>query len=114
MAAADDGPFERGGARVVLTDAEFAPVMKAALAMLARPVTVVDIDDPEGPAGGRLGAIRYEDLLAEGDPAFAWPGPRDGATLGEVMLRGNTLMKGYLRNEQIQKFVLRERARTGP
>jgi fatty-acyl-CoA synthase len=24
--------------------------------------------------------------------------PRDGATLGEVMLRGNTVMKGYLRN----------------
>ena len=25
--------------------------------------------------------------------------PRDGATLGEVMLRGNTIMKGYLRND---------------
>ena len=24
--------------------------------------------------------------------------PRDGATLGEIMLRGNTLMKGYLKN----------------
>jgi fatty-acyl-CoA synthase len=24
--------------------------------------------------------------------------PRDGTTLGEVMLRGNTLMKGYLKN----------------
>ena len=26
------------------------------------------------------------------------PVPRDGATMGEIMLRGNTLMKGYLRN----------------
>ncbi len=26
------------------------------------------------------------------------PVPADGATLGEIMLRGNTLMKGYLRN----------------
>jgi fatty-acyl-CoA synthase len=26
--------------------------------------------------------------------------PRDGTTLGEVMLRGNTLMKGYLKNPQ--------------
>jgi fatty-acyl-CoA synthase len=24
--------------------------------------------------------------------------PRDGATMGEVMLRGNTIMKGYLKN----------------
>jgi fatty-acyl-CoA synthase len=26
------------------------------------------------------------------------PVPRDGATLGEIMLRGNTVMKGYLKN----------------
>jgi len=66
-----------GGAKVLLTDGEFAPVIKAALAGLGRGLLVVDIDDPEGPAGERLGSIGYEDLLAEGDPAFAWPGPRD-------------------------------------
>ena len=32
------------------------------------------------------------------DPATLQPVPRDGATLGEVMLRGNTVMKGYLKN----------------
>ncbi|TCZ53374.1 acyl-CoA synthetase [Roseicella aquatilis] len=32
------------------------------------------------------------------DPATMQPVPRDGATLGEIMLRGNTVMKGYLRN----------------
>src|SRR3546814_11540581 len=26
------------------------------------------------------------------------PVPRDGATMGELMLRGNTVMKGYLKN----------------
>lgn len=26
--------------------------------------------------------------------------PRDGAAIGEIMLRGNTVMKGYLKNEQ--------------
>ena len=66
-----------GGARVLLTDGEFAPVVKAALAGIDSPPLVVDIDDPEGPPGERLGAIRYEDLLAEGDPSFAWPGPDD-------------------------------------
>ncbi len=33
-----------------------------------------------------------------GDPETGAPVPRDGATLGEVMLRGNTIMKGYLDN----------------
>jgi fatty-acyl-CoA synthase len=32
------------------------------------------------------------------DPATMAPVPPDGTTLGEVMLRGNTVMKGYLRN----------------
>ena len=32
------------------------------------------------------------------NPATMAPVPADGATLGEVMLRGNTVMKGYLRN----------------
>ncbi|HYZ34978.1 MAG TPA: AMP-binding protein [Crenalkalicoccus sp.] len=32
------------------------------------------------------------------DPATLAAVPADGATLGEVMLRGNTIMKGYLRN----------------
>jgi fatty-acyl-CoA synthase len=32
------------------------------------------------------------------DPATMLPVPRDGATMGELMLRGNTVMKGYLKN----------------
>ena len=69
--------LEHGQAKVLVTDAEFAPVIKAAIAHLGRSILVVDIDDPEGPAGGRLGEVRYEELLAEGDPAFAWPGVVD-------------------------------------
>ena len=33
------------------------------------------------------------------DPNTLVPMPRDGATIGELMLTGNTLMKGYLKNE---------------
>jgi fatty-acyl-CoA synthase len=67
---------------VLLTDAEFAPVVRDALARGRRPdLVVVDLDDPEGPAyhdpGTRLGGLTYAELVAEGDPAFAWPGPRD-------------------------------------
>jgi len=32
------------------------------------------------------------------DPETMAPVPRDGQTLGEIMLRGNTVMKGYLKN----------------
>ncbi|CAG0986806.1 fatty-acyl-CoA synthase [Burkholderiales bacterium] len=66
-----------GEAKVVVTDPEFAPTMRAALAALGRDILVVDIDDAEGPGGERLGGVSYEALLAEGDPAYAWPGPLD-------------------------------------
>jgi hypothetical protein len=36
--------------------------------------------------------------LMVADPATLKPVPRDGATMGEIMLRGNTVMKGYLKN----------------
>jgi 3-(methylthio)propionyl---CoA ligase len=66
-----------GGARVLITDAEFAPTIKAALGETPRDLLVVDVDDPEGPAGEGLGSLTYEALLAEGDPEFDWPGPDD-------------------------------------
>ena len=66
-----------GEAKVLLTDAEFEPAVRAALAELDREILVVDIDDPEGPRGAPLGTIDYSALLAEGDPGFLWPGPDD-------------------------------------
>ncbi len=55
-------------AKVLLTDTEFASVMRSAVAGL--PILVVDIDDaPEGQSvGGRVGTIEYEAYLASGDP----------------------------------------------
>ena len=38
------------------------------------------------------------DGLMVADPDTLAPVPRDGATMGELMLRGNTVMKGYLLN----------------
>ena len=74
--------LEHGQARIVLVDREFSLVMKAALAVLAEKGValpeVIDIDDPlyDGP-GERLGASDYEQLLATGDPQFAWSLPPD-------------------------------------
>ena len=52
-------------------------------------------------AGWRARACRCRRSPACRSPirTRAQPVPRDGATLGEVMLRGNTIMKGYLRND---------------
>ena len=33
---------------------------------------VVDIVDPSFPGGQRIGRLTYDELLAEGDPAFDW------------------------------------------
>src|SRR5256885_5024169 len=66
-----------GEAKALITDAEFAPTVRSALGELRKEIFVVDIDDPEGPRSEVLGSVRYETLLAEGDPGFAWPGPED-------------------------------------
>ena len=66
-----------GEAKVLLTDTEFEPVVREALAELNREVLVVDIDDAQGPRAAPLGRIDYEALLAEGDPGFNWPGAQD-------------------------------------
>jgi fatty-acyl-CoA synthase len=46
--------------------------------------------------GVRYGALEGLDVL---DPETMAPVARDGETLGEVMMRGNVVMKGYLRNK---------------
>ena len=69
--------LDHGAAKVLITDPEFAPAVRAALARTGRELLVVDIDDPEGPGGDRVGTIGYEALLAGGDPAYEWPGPVD-------------------------------------
>ncbi|MBS0560496.1 MAG: AMP-binding protein [Proteobacteria bacterium] len=69
--------LEHGNARVLLADADYAPLIRAALAMVTRPILVVEIANPEAAAGPQLDALGYDALLAEGDPDFAWPGPDD-------------------------------------
>lgn len=46
--------------------------------------------------------VRYSALegLEVMDPETMQPVPRDGETIGEVMMRGNVIMKGYLKNQE--------------
>jgi fatty-acyl-CoA synthase len=68
--------LKHGDAKVLITDSEFAPVIKPALAQLDQKPLVVDIVDPAAP-GERLGNLDYEAFLATGDPDFAELTPRD-------------------------------------
>ena len=64
---------------------------------------------PERAAHVARQGVAYPTLdgLMVADPVGLAPVPRDGTTLGEVMLRGNTIMKGYLRNPAATEEVLR-------
>jgi fatty-acyl-CoA synthase len=66
--------LEHGEAKVLITDKEFSSVIEKAL----RPgIEVIDVEDAEFKGGKRLGKQTYEELLAEGDPEFAWRWPQD-------------------------------------
>jgi fatty-acyl-CoA synthase len=56
---------------------------------------------PEQAAKKARQGVRYVPLEALDvlDPDTMRPVPRDGATMGEVMFRGNVVMKGYLKNK---------------
>ena len=43
--------------------------------------------------------FHLQDAVTVMDPDTMTPVPRDGETIGEVMFRGNIVMKGYLKNE---------------
>ncbi len=68
--------------KVLIVDREYSKVMKDALAAAKVKPLIIDYDDPEytgqnGDRGERLGAIEYENFIAQGDPAFAWLMPDD-------------------------------------
>ncbi|RPE72784.1 fatty-acyl-CoA synthase [Tibeticola sediminis] len=81
--------LDHGEAKAIIVDTEFAPVVAQALELRERPepILVIEAHDPldeaQAPRGdierarARLSAMGYEDLLAGGDPAFAWVWPRD-------------------------------------
>ncbi len=70
--------LDHGEARAIIVDRELSATIAQALGKAKRKPLVIDVDDPvyDGP-GERIGALDYEALLAEGDPAHAWQPPED-------------------------------------
>ena len=70
--------FEHGESKAVLVDPQFLGVVKEAIGMMEGPgPRIIEVADPEAdmPASGEN--LEYEDLLASGDPDFAWIMPED-------------------------------------
>ena len=69
--------LDHGEAKVLITDTEFAPVVKAALEKCTAEPIVIDIADDTALGHETLGEIEYEAFIATGDPNFPWTLPDD-------------------------------------
>ncbi len=76
-AAAIAFSLNHGGAKVLLVDQDYAALVAEALPAVNHDVLVIDVENPAAPGASPVGVLSYEVLLAEGDPAFTWPGPDD-------------------------------------
>ena len=70
--------LDHGGAKVLITDREFSPIVERALALMShkRPV-VIDVADPLHRDGKLLGELEYDAFLQGGDEAYEWALPDD-------------------------------------
>ena len=72
--------LDHGEAKALIVDPEFAGVVAKALPLRqsTTPLLLIDVEDAlYGPSSERLGALTYEQFLAEGDAAFDWQLPAD-------------------------------------
>jgi fatty-acyl-CoA synthase len=70
--------LDHGGAKIILVDPEFAPVIADALKLTSAPKPlVIDVDDASFADGKRIGGLEYEAAIAQGDPNFVARRPGD-------------------------------------
>ncbi|MBC7163658.1 MAG: AMP-binding protein [Roseovarius sp.] len=70
--------LDNGEARAVLCDTQFLPTLAAALELMERPApAIIEVPDDEAGVHAHSDYMAYEDLLATGDPHFAWIMPED-------------------------------------
>ena len=66
-----------GEAKIFLVDTEFTEVARQAVFLSGLDIPIIDICDTQNPNAGTEIGQSYEDLLAEGDPDFAYHLPED-------------------------------------
>ena len=75
--------LDHAESKVLIVDREFSRVTKEALALAKVKPLVIDYDDLDYaedapyPKGERIGTVDYEEMVAAGDPDFAWSMPDD-------------------------------------
>ena len=69
--------LKHGDAKIMLTDREFSPTVKAAIDQLENKPLLIDVDDPAFEGGEFIGEFEYEAFLQQGDPEFEWQLPED-------------------------------------
>ena len=70
--------LDHANTKILITDREFSPVMKEALALCKAQPLIIDYNDPEFPQTGEaLSALDYEAFVAKGDANFKWRWPAD-------------------------------------
>ncbi len=69
--------LDHGECKLLLTDREFSPLIREALALAKVKPIVIDIDDALAESGELIGEMEYEAFLEGGDPDYDWSGPAD-------------------------------------
>ena len=71
--------LDHGGAKALIVDPEFAPVVAKALKLRqsSAPLRVIDVEDALYGAAEPIGSTTYEAFVAAGDAGFDWPYPAD-------------------------------------
>ena len=70
--------LNHGEAKVLITDREFSPTVRAAIHGVERPLLIIDVCDSEYLGEGeRVGEHEYEAFIATGDGQFDWQLPGD-------------------------------------
>ncbi len=70
--------LDHANTKVLIVDREFAPVIREALSLAKVKPLIVDYDDAQFPQPHeRMSYLDYEELVAGGDPGFAWRMPDD-------------------------------------
>ncbi|MDX2309316.1 MAG: acyl-CoA synthetase [Hyphomicrobium sp.] len=70
--------LDHANTKLLITDREFEPIMREALALATVKPMIIDFNDSQFPDLGKaLSEVDYDKALASGDPNFAWRTPDD-------------------------------------